>query len=187
MKFVPTAIPEVIRIQPVIHRDERGYFLESFQRHQFASAGLPDTFVQDNQVLSTRNVLRGLHFQRQFPQGKLVTCPVGKVWDVAVDLRRHSPTFRRWVGVELSEDNLELLYVPPGFAHGYVVLSATALFQYKCTEFYHPEDEGGVRWNDPTLRIPWPVTDPVVSAKDEALPTLDPDTDGPFAYGDIYD
>ncbi|MFQ6613542.1 MAG: dTDP-4-dehydrorhamnose 3,5-epimerase, partial [Fidelibacterota bacterium] len=172
MDFIPTVIPDVVRIRPVVHADQRGYFFESFKYSEFEQAGLPTQFVQDNQAFSEKNVLRGLHYQLRYPQGKLVSVPLGRVLDVAVDIRRGSATFGHWVTAELSEDNHEMLYIPPGFAHGYCVLSETALFQYKCTEIYHPEDEFGVRWNDPVLKINWHISSPIISAKDKLQPLL---------------
>jgi len=170
MEFIPTEIHDVIRIVPKVHPDQRGYFFESFKAPDFKNAGLPTNFVQDNQAFSERNVLRGLHYQHQFPQGKLVSVPFGKVRDIAVDIRKSSPTFGRWTAIELSDENHELAYVPPGFAHGYVVLSKTALFQYKCTDVYHLEDEYGIRWNDPDIKVDWGVEQPLISTKDQAQP-----------------
>ncbi|NOZ76060.1 MAG: dTDP-4-dehydrorhamnose 3,5-epimerase [FCB group bacterium] len=172
MDFISTAISDVVRIQPIVYKDQRGYFFESFKQSEFEQAGLPTEFVQDNQAFSEKDVLRGLHYQLNYPQGKLVSVPLGRVLDVAVDIRRASPTFGQWVAAELSEENHEMLYIPPGFAHGYCVLSRVALFQYKCTEIYHPEDEYGVCWNDPELNIDWQIDTPVISEKDQSQPLL---------------
>jgi len=178
VEFIPTELPGVILIRPTVFSDQRGYFFESFKAPEFEEAGLPVQFVQDNQAFSVRNVLRGLHYQRQFPQGKLVSVPRGAVRDIAVDIRKGSDTFGKWVAVELSEENHKMLYIPPGFAHGYCVLSETALFQYKCTDIYHPEDEYGIRWDDPDLRIDWGIDTPIISEKDLVQPLLHdiPDT-----------
>lgn len=159
-------------IRPRRFGDARGWFLESWQEARYRDAGLPERFVQDNFSYSARGVLRGLHFQNPHAQGKLVMVLLGEVWDVAVDLRRSSPTFGRWQGVRLGGDEPLQFYVPPGFAHGFVVLSDTALFHYKCTAAYSPADEHSVRWDDPDLAIAWPVRDPVLSARDAAAPRL---------------
>lgn len=173
MKFLPTAIPEVILVEPDVYHDARGFFLETYHARCYAEGGITAQFVQDNQSFSTQHTLRGLHAQRQHPQGKLVRALIGEIFDVAVDIRPHSPTFRRWVGVTLSAANFRQLYVPPGFAHGFCVLSADAQVAYKCTAFYHAGDEVGICWNDPSIDIQWPVTTPLLSAKDAAAPTLD--------------
>ncbi|MBC7520454.1 MAG: dTDP-4-dehydrorhamnose 3,5-epimerase [Sandarakinorhabdus sp.] len=169
-----TTLPGVMLIEPKVFGDDRGFFLESWNARAFADAGLDLDFVQDNHSRSARGVLRGLHYQRQNPQGKLVRVTAGAVFDVAVDVRRSSAHFGKWVGVELSEANKRMLWVPPGFAHGFVVLSESADFLYKCTQLYDPTDDRGVRWNDPAIGIDWPVTgvDPVLSAKDAAAPLL---------------
>ena len=143
-------------IEPVIHEDNRGYFMETYNQKDMAEAGLNMTFVQDNQSMSVKGVLRGLHFQKQYPQGKLVRVIRGKVFDVAVDLRVGSETYGKWYGVELTEKNKKQFYISEGFAHGFLVLSDTAEFCYKVTDFYHPEDEGGMAWNDPDIGIEWP-------------------------------
>ena len=148
-------IKGLYEIQPKIFGDHRGYFLETYSQKDFAEAGLTMNFVQDNQSLSSRGVLRGLHFQKQHPQGKLVRAMAGIVYDVAVDLRTGSDTFGKWHGVLLSAEKQNQFYIPEGFAHGFAVLSDTAIFAYKCTDFYHPEDEGGLMWNDPTIGIDW--------------------------------
>lgn len=148
-------IKGLYEIQPRVFGDQRGYFLETYSQKDFAAAGLTMTFVQDNQSLSSRGVLRGLHFQKRHPQGKLVRAMAGTVYDVAVDLRAGSATFGKWHGVVLSAEKQNQFYIPEGFAHGFAVLSETALFAYKCTDFYHPEDEGGLMWNDPAIGIDW--------------------------------
>ena len=172
MNVLETALPGVLILEPRVHGDERGFFLESFQRERYAEAGIIDDFVQDNHSRSRRGVLRGLHAQRCFPQGKLVRVARGEVFDVAVDIDPASPHFGRWVGAMLSDRNHRQFWVPPGYAHGFVVLSDVADFEYKCTDYYHPDDEIGVIWNDPDVAIDWPIAEPVLSAKDAALPTL---------------
>ncbi|GAO22210.1 MULTISPECIES: dTDP-4-dehydrorhamnose 3,5-epimerase [Comamonadaceae] len=170
MKATPLAIPDVVLIEPKVFGDARGFFFESFNQKAFDEAtGTNFQFVQDNHSRSGRGVLRGLHYQVQQPQGKLVRVVRGAVWDVAVDIRRNSPTFGRWVGAELSEDNQRQLWVPPGFAHGFVVLSESADFLYKTTDYYAPQHERCIAWNDAQLAIAWPYAgEPVLSAKDQA-------------------
>lgn len=146
-------------IQPAVYGDARGYFMETYNQRDMEEAGLTMNFVQDNQSCSVKGVLRGLHFQKEFPQGKLVRVVKGTVFDVAVDLRKDSNTFGKWFGIELSEENKKQFYIPEGFAHGFLVLSDVAEFCYKCTDFYRPEDEGGLLWNDPTIGIQWPKLD----------------------------
>ncbi len=167
--FISTGIPGVWIIEPTVFGDERGYFMETYSHKEFAAAGISGPFVQDNQSKSTKGVLRGLHFQKQHPQGKLVRVISGEVFDVAVDCRPNSPTFGKWEGVRLSAQNKRQFYIPQGFAHGFLVLSDEAEFTYKCTDFYAPDDEGGVAWNDPQLGIIWPQVDCEVklSAKDK--------------------
>lgn len=174
MKVSDTELPEVKLIEPRVFGDDRGFFLESWNARSFADAGLDLHFVQDNHSRSARHVLRGLHYQLADPQGKLVRVTIGSVFDVAVDLRRSSPHFGRWVGYELSADNKRMLWVPPGFGHGFVVLSDTADFLYKCTTLYAPADERTVAWNDSDLAIDWPLGKavPLLSAKDAAAPPL---------------
>ncbi|CAM4399492.1 dTDP-4-dehydrorhamnose 3,5-epimerase [Pseudoalteromonas maricaloris] len=169
MKIVDTKIPEVKIIEPKVFGDDRGFFLETFQAERYASViGLDLTFVQDNHSRSCKGVLRGLHFQKMKPQGKLVRVVTGEVFDVAVDIRKGSPTFGQWEGVLLTGDNKKQFWVPPGFAHGFVVLSDTADFEYKCTSYYDPTDEGAIRWNDPDLAINWPIDfEPSLSSKDK--------------------
>ena len=157
-------------IEPTVFGDKRGYFMETYNQNDCKEAGLDMVFVQDNQSMSTKNVLRGLHFQINHPQGKLVRCIRGKVFDVAVDIRKGSKTFGKWFGVELSAENKKQFYISPGFAHGFVVLSDEAEFAYKCTDFYHPNDEGGLAWNDPEIGIEWPIDDKTelnISDKDQ--------------------
>ncbi|MFQ6606390.1 MAG: dTDP-4-dehydrorhamnose 3,5-epimerase [Fidelibacterota bacterium] len=172
MKVEKTAIGDVLLITPVVHADARGYFFESYREEIYAAKGLPTRFVQDNQAASTQGVLRGLHYQLHFPQGKLVQVVLGTVYDVAVDIRRGSPTFGQYVGYILTEENHHQFYIPEGFAHGYCVISEQAVFQYKCTETYHPEDEYGIRWDDPEIAIDWPIENPLLSEKDASLPAL---------------
>jgi dTDP-4-dehydrorhamnose 3,5-epimerase len=175
VKIIETAIPGVKIIEPRVFGDDRGFFMESWSRRTFADAGLTLDFVQDNHSRSRRGVLRGLHYQLGRPQAKLVRATVGRVWDVAVDIRRGSPTFGRSVGVELTAENHRMLFAPRGFAHGFVVLSEVAEFQYKVDDFYAPEEERSVHWADPELAIPWPLDDalePVLSAKDATAPTM---------------
>ncbi|MBR3036186.1 MAG: dTDP-4-dehydrorhamnose 3,5-epimerase [Lachnospiraceae bacterium] len=157
-------------IEPTVHKDERGYFVETYNQNDMKAEGLDMVFVQDNQSMSSKGVLRGLHFQKQFPQGKLVRALRGRVFDVAVDLRAGSKTYGKWFGVELSEENMKQFYIPEGFAHGFFVMSETAIFAYKCTDFYHPGDEGGLLWSDPEIGIEWPIepgTELIISEKDQ--------------------
>jgi dTDP-4-dehydrorhamnose 3,5-epimerase len=172
MRFVPLAIPDVVLIEPDIFKDDRGFFFEVYHREKFEAAGLPGTFVQDNQSYSHRHVLRGLHAQLRKPQGKLVRALQGEIFDVAVDIRPGSPTFGRWVSAVLSGENNCQLWVPPGFVHGFCVTSDSAAVQYKCTELYAPNDEIGVVWNDPEIGIEWPLAEPLISPKDLRLPRL---------------
>ena len=168
MRVIPTAIDGVTIVEPAVHADARGHFLETFHARQYADAGLPVEFVQDNESLSRQRVLRGLHLQLRRPQGKLVRVVRGEIWDVAVDVRPDSPTFGKWVGVTLSDSNFRQLYVAPGCAHGFCVISDLALVHYKCTAFYDPDDEVGIAYNDPKLAISWPISDPVLSPKDQS-------------------
>lgn len=173
MSFRPSPdLPDVIIIEPTIYRDARGHFVETYQADNYRRAGIPGPFVQDNMSRSRRDVLRGLHYQLGRPQGKLIWAVDGVVLDVAVDIRRGSPTFGRWTSVELSAENCRQLYVPVCFAHGFCVVSDTASVAYKCTDFYAPQEERGIRWDDPALAIEWPTTEPVVSAKDAGFPFL---------------
>lgn len=166
----PCDIEGLYVIEPTVFKDERGYFVETYNQNDMKEAGFDMVFVQDNQSMSTRGVLRGLHFQKQFPQGKLVRVVRGKVFDVAVDLRSDSKTYGKWFGVELSAENMKQFYIPEGFAHGFLVLSDEAEFCYKCTDFYHPGDEGGLAWNDPEIGVGWPLeegVDLIISEKDQ--------------------
>ena len=166
MKIIKTDIPGVLLIEPQLFGDERGWFLETWQQERYVEQGIPGSFVQDNQAFSQRGVLRGLHLQHPHGQGKLVQVISGEVFDVAVDVRRGSPYFGRWVGVTLSGENKHQFYVPEGFAHGYCVISDEAVFSYKCTDNYHPETQFSVRWDDPALGIKWPLTGaPILSEK----------------------
>lgn len=181
-EFERMDIPEVLLIRPQVFSDERGFFLETYKRSEFAANGLNVDFVQDNHSRSARGVLRGLHFQAPpKAQGKLVRVTRGEVFDVAVDVRRGSPTFGKWVGVRLTEDTQQMLYVPVGFAHGFCVLSDVADVVYKVTEEYAPECDGGIIWNDPEIAIEWPVEEPILSDKDAALPALSR-SESPFVY-----
>ena len=174
-KFIKTSIEGVFIIEPTVFGDERGYFMETYHANEFKEAGLDMAFVQDNHSKSRKGVLRGLHFQYTEPQGKLVRVIKGEVFDVAVDLRRDSPTYGKWEGVILSEENKKQFYVPEGFAHGFLVLSDEAEFTYKCTNFYNADDEGGILWNDPDIGIEWPVEDieeVILSDKDKRLKTF---------------
>ena len=173
MKIAETILPGVYVIEPHVHADARGFLLETWHATRYAQARLPAQFVQSNHSRSIRGTLRGLHYQLTHPQGKLVWVVQGRVFDVAVDLRVGSPTFGRWISESLSEDNHRQLYVPPGVAHGFCTVSEHADVLYHCTECYVPEDEHGVRWNDPQLAIPWPLTEPLLSEKDRAYPLLD--------------
>ncbi len=172
MNVLPTEHPDVLLIEPKVFGDTRGFFMETFHAEKFAQAGLPTAFLQDNHSHSVRGVLRGLHYQLQHPQGKLVRVVNGEVLDVAVDIRKGSPRFGQWVSVLLSAENRLQLYVPPGFAHGYCTLSEQADFLYKCTDVYAPADEYGIAWDDPALDIDWPPVDYLLSDKDLANPVL---------------
>ncbi len=172
MKFTPTDLPEVILVEPDVHRDDRGFFLEVFHGQKYAEGGIDVAFVQDNQSRSSRGALRGLHSQCRQPQGKLVRVIEGEIFDVAVDGRPESPRFGRWVGVVLSGENFKQLYVPPGFLHGFCVVSDRADVEYKCTDFYDGADEISVRWDDPAIGIKWPLSEPLLSPKDRDAPLL---------------
>ena len=173
MKVTHSKLKGCVIIEPQVFGDERGFFLETFQAARYEQeAGIDLVFVQDNHSRSASRVLRGLHFQKTKPQGKLVRVVRGEVYDVALDIRKGSPTFGEWEGVILSEDNKKQFWVPPGFAHGFVVLSDTADFEYKCTDYYDPSDEGSILWNDPDLDIPWPIANPVLSTKDQSAKGL---------------
>ena len=172
MRVLPTDLPDVLIVEPDVHRDPRGFFLETFHERKYAEAGISARFVQHNHSLSSRHTLRGLHAQLRHPQGKLVRAIEGEMFDVAVDIRRGSPSFGRWVGVTLTGDNFRQLWIPPGFVHGFCVLSERLHVDYKCTDFYDGSDELAVAWNDPEIGIAWPVAEPLLSAKDEAAPRL---------------
>ena len=165
--FIQTELAGVVIIEPTVFGDSRGYFMETFQAEEFAAAGIKGPFVQDNQSKSTKGVLRGLHFQKEHTQGKLVRVVSGEVFDVAVDCRPHSATFGKWVGVTLSAENKKQFYIPEGFAHGFLVLSDEAEFTYKCTDYYTPSAEGGVKWDDPAVGIVWPAVDGPVQLSDK--------------------
>lgn len=172
MNVLRTSLSGLLIIEPKVYGDRRGFFLEIWNRKRYVEMGIYKDFVQDNLSLSRGGVVRGLHYQYPHTQGKLVYVLQGEVYDVAVDIRRDSPTFGKWEGVVLSDKNKRQLYVPEGFAHGFCVLSETALFAYKCTDFYNPDVEGGILWNDPEIGIDWPASDPVLSDKDKVYPTL---------------
>jgi dTDP-4-dehydrorhamnose 3,5-epimerase len=172
MKFLPTALPEVVLVEPDVYGDDRGFFLETYQKQKYGAAGLPGEFVQDNHSFSIRGTLRGLHAQLRDPQGKLIRVVLGEIFDVAVDIRPESPTFGRWVGEVLSGENHHQLWVPPGFAHGFCVMSESAHVLYKCTTLYNKDDEIAVLWNDPEIGISWPTETPLLSPRDLGAPKL---------------
>lgn len=173
MEFVPRSIPDVLLIKPQVYEDKRGFFLETFRKSYFSEQGIEIEFVQDNMSASTRGVIRGLHYQIQNQQAKLLMVPKGKILDVAVDLRKGSPTFGKYVSAVLSGENKHQLFIPTGFAHGYAVLADDTLVSYKCSDYYNPEGERGLYWNDPELDIDWQVEDPIISEKDQKQPKLD--------------
>ena len=173
MNIIKTKLDGLLIIEPKVFGDERGFFYETYHEQRYKNAGIKESFVQDNRSRSTGNVLRGLHFQKRKPQGKLVTVTAGTVFDVAVDLREDSPTFGQYESIILSGDNRLQFYIPPGFAHGFCVLSDIADFQYKCTDFYDPTDEGGIIWNDNSININWPISEPNLSLKDKEFPSLE--------------
>lgn len=172
MNVSHTTLPGVLVLEPKVFRDERGFFIETFNARKLEGTGIPDLFVQDNHSRSTRGVLRGLHYQLHVPQGKLVHVARGRIFDVAVDIRLGSPTFGKWCGAELDDDRLTSLWIPPGFAHGFCVLSDVADVIYKCTSPYDASDDRGIAWNDPQIGIDWPETSPIISAKDSRHPLL---------------
>ena len=172
MRFAETEVAGAIVVDPEVHRDPRGFFLETFHAEKYAAAGLPSAFVQDNHSQSSQGTLRGLHMQILKPQGNLVRVIEGEIWDVALDVRPESPTFMRWTAAVLSADNFRQLFVPPGCAHGFYVVSAVAQVQYKCTALYDPADEIAIAWNDPDAAIAWPVQEPILSARDQAARPL---------------
>ncbi len=168
MEVEKTPIEGVLLLKPKVFGDERGYFVETWQKERYEEFGINLPFVQDNHSKSTKGILRGLHYQKKHPQGKLVMVSYGEVFDVAVDIRPNSPTFGKWYGAILSQENQHQLWIPPGLAHGFLVLSDVAHFHYKCTDFYHPGDEGGIRWSDSDINIRWPLEgDPILSEKDK--------------------
>ena len=172
MNVIQTVLPGVLILEPKVFGDDRGFFMETYNGRRYEELGIPNRFVQDSLSFSARNVLRGLHFQNPQAQGKLVSVLRGEVFDVAVDIRLGSPTFGRWAGVTLSAENKRQFWVPEGFAHGFVVTSADALFSYKCTDYYAPEHDGSILWNDPEIGIDWPVDAPTLSNKDRDAPPL---------------
>lgn len=172
MKVIPAVLPGVLIVEPAVHEDRRGFFMETWHAERYMRAGIPGPFVQDNLAYSVQGVLRGLHFQHPYGQGKLVYVPRGEVFDVVVDVRRGSPHFGQWLGIVLSAQNGRQLYIPPGFAHGYLVTSPDALLAYKCTDYYDPPSERGIRWDDPDIGIEWPEMHPVLSDKDRGWPRL---------------
>lgn len=172
MKVLPTELDGVLIIEPRVFDDQRGFFYECFQKQRYLDAGIGVEFVQDNISYSVRHTLRGLHYQHPRGQAKLVQVLQGEIYDVAIDIRRGSPTFGRWAGVVLSGKNRRQFFLPSGFAHGFCVMSDTALFMYKCSDYYVPEDEGGICWNDPELKITWPVREPILSDRDSAFTPL---------------
>jgi dTDP-4-dehydrorhamnose 3,5-epimerase len=172
VRCVPCSIPDVLIIEPDVHRDSRGFFVETYHEHRYRARGIAPVFVQDNHTRSLGRTVRGLHMQRKRPQAKLIRVVVGEIYDVAVDLRRGSPSFGRSVGVVLSAENFKQCYVPTGFAHGFCVLTSTAEVEYKCSDVFDPADQIGIAWNDPALAIEWPVTDPILSDRDRRNPTV---------------
>ena len=172
MRVIATELPGVLVIEPDVHRDGRGFFLETYHADRYRGHGIPGPFVQDNHSRSVAGTLRGLHLQIGRPQGKLIRVIEGEVFDVAVDVRRGSPTFGRWVSVTLTAESFRQCYIPPGFAHGFCVVSPIAQLEYKCTDLYDPATELGIAWNDPAIGIRWPVTDPILSRRDSQHPTL---------------
>ena len=169
IELIDEPLPDLLVIKPKVFKDERGFFLETWQKNKNKKIGLDQDFVQENWSRSTFGILRGLHFQVKHPQGKLVSVHNGKVFDVAVDLRKESKSYGKWFGLELSDENHLQMYVPPGFAHGFCVLSDVADFVYKCTDYYNPSDESGIIWNDTTLNIKWPIKNPIISDKDSNI------------------
>lgn len=172
MQVTKTKLPGLLIIKPIVYEDDRGFFKETFQYKRYEKLGIKLPFVQDNHSFSKYGVLRGLHIQKRNPQGKLVSCTQGSIYDVAVDINPESETFGQYVSVELSEKNHLQLWIPPGYAHGFCVLSEVAHFNYKCTDLYYPADECGLIWNDPDVKIKWPIDNPILSHKDLKLPTL---------------
>jgi len=172
MKIITTSIAGILIIEPKTFQDKRGFFMETYNRNRYNASGINATFVQDNLSCSLKNTVRGLHFQIKHPQAKLIQVISGEIFDVAVDLRRGSATFGKWTGIHLSDENRRQAYIPEGFAHGFCVLSEFALFYYKCSDFYAPDDEGGIIWSDPDIGIEWPVINPIISEKDKQYQKL---------------
>ncbi|MDA3969776.1 MAG: dTDP-4-dehydrorhamnose 3,5-epimerase [Desulfobulbaceae bacterium] len=185
MKIIKTALPGVVVIEPRVFGDQRGFFLETYRQDVLKDAGIDVDFIQDNHSRSTKGVLRGLHYQLTQPQGKLVRVTRGEIFDVAVDVRQGSPCFGQWYGTTLNDDNMRMLYIPPGFAHGFVVLSDIVDFLYKCTDYYHPQSEQGIHWNDPAVGIKWPTLDVQLSDKDQHNPLLHQQDKLPVYTADI--
>jgi dTDP-4-dehydrorhamnose 3,5-epimerase len=173
LDVIKEPIPGLLIIKPRVFKDERGFFMETWQKKRYKEIGIEEDFVQDNWSRSSKGVLRGLHYQKKHPQGKLVGVRFGKVFDVAVDIRKDSLTYGQWYGQELSDENKLQMYVPPGFAHGFCVISEMADFNYKCTDYYHPNDERGIIWNDEFLNIDWPISKPSISKKDKKFPKIE--------------
>jgi dTDP-4-dehydrorhamnose 3,5-epimerase len=180
VKFVPAAIPGVVVVEPDVHQDRRGFFFETYHAEKYKAGGIADVFVQDNQSQSMGGTLRGLHLQLRHPQGKLIRVIEGEIFDVAVDVRRGSPTFGKWLGVSLSAANFKQCYIPKGFAHGFAVISDVAQVEYKCTDIYDAKSEIGIAWDDPAIGIVWPVSNPVLSDRDKGHPRLAEITDLPL-------
>ncbi len=172
MNITPASIKDILIIEPRVFEDTRGFFMETYHMDRYLKSGINQSFVQDNLSFSLQNTLRGLHYQIKTPQAKLIQVIQGEIFDVAVDIRPKSPTFRQWVGIKLSEKNKRQVLIPAGFAHGFCVLSKTAFFSYKCSNFYNPEDEGGILWSDPAIGIDWPVKNPIISEKDLQNPLM---------------
>ena len=181
-KFENGPIPGLVTVTPDVYPDARGWFTESYHAQRYFDNGIKTVFVQDNRSRSSKNVLRGLHFQLHRPQAKLISCTLGRIWDVAVDIRWGSPTFRQWFGVELSDENRKQFYIPGGFAHGFCVLSDVAEILYKCSEFYDPKDDRGFLWNEPAFGVEWPVADPILSHKDTIQIPFDKRTEADFPH-----
>lgn len=173
MEIFETDLLGVMILKPSVYEDERGFFKEVYNKKLYDSLGIKENFVQDNLSFSTKNVLRGMHFQKKYPQGKLVSCSGGSVYDVILDINPKSPTFKKFIGIELTSKNHTMVWIPGGYAHGFCVLSDSAVFSYKCTDFHKPNDEGGIIWSDSEIKIEWPIKNPVISKKDASLPTLE--------------
>jgi dTDP-4-dehydrorhamnose 3,5-epimerase len=185
VRVVPSELPEVLIIEPDVKRDDRGFFLETYHADRYLAHGIPGPFVQDNHSRSSGGTIRGLHLQRRQMQGKLIRVIEGEIYDVAVDVRRGSPTFGRWIAVTLSASNFKQCYVPPGFAHGFCVTSEVAQVEYKCTALYDPTSEIGIAWNDPTLAVAWPIADPILSPRDSRNPSLTAQAEQLPAFGTV--